>query len=144
MKNNQVSQTALESAFIRAYHAAHDTPKIFDDFLASRFVKEELALIEQNWVSSLHSMDPTFAASFSDQADALAWMMQVSPGPPQVLGRARYAEDSLEKAVSQGVQQYVILGAGMDTFAFRHPEMLKRFMYSRSIIPPLKILNAIE
>ena len=62
----------------------------------------------QNWLSSLQSMDPTFAASFPDQAAALAWIMQVSPGPPQVLGRARYAEDSLKKAVRQGVQQYVI------------------------------------
>jgi methyltransferase (TIGR00027 family) len=38
---------------------------------------------------------------------------------------ARYAEDALEKAVRQGVKQYVILGAGMDTFAFRRPEMMK-------------------
>ena len=39
--------------------------------------------------------------------------------------RARYAEDALKKAIKKGVKQYVILGAGMDTFAFRQPEMMK-------------------
>ena len=42
-----------------------------------------------------------------------------------VISRARYTEETLEKAVRQGVKQYVILGAGMDTFAFRRPEMLE-------------------
>ena len=35
-------------------------------------------------------------------------------------------EDTLEEAVKQGVEQYVIRGAGMDTFAFRRPEMLEK------------------
>jgi methyltransferase (TIGR00027 family) len=35
--------------------------------------------------------------------------------------RSRYAEDQLAKAVSEGVQQYLVLGAGLDTFAFRNP-----------------------
>jgi methyltransferase (TIGR00027 family) len=47
-------------------------------------------------------------------------------GINNVASRARYAEDHLEKAIKQGVKQYVILGAGMDTFAFRRPEMLEK------------------
>lgn len=35
--------------------------------------------------------------------------------------RNRYAEDSLAEAVKRGVRQYLILGAGLDTFAFRQP-----------------------
>lgn len=35
--------------------------------------------------------------------------------------RSRYVEDQLAKAVSNGVTQYVVLGAGLDTFAFRNP-----------------------
>ena len=35
--------------------------------------------------------------------------------------RSRFAEDELEIAAARGVQQYVILGAGLDTFAFRQP-----------------------
>ncbi len=35
--------------------------------------------------------------------------------------RSRYAEDALAQAVARGVRQYVILGAGLDTFAYRNP-----------------------
>jgi methyltransferase (TIGR00027 family) len=35
--------------------------------------------------------------------------------------RSRYTEDELHMAVKRGVQQYVILGAGLDTFAYRQP-----------------------
>ena len=35
--------------------------------------------------------------------------------------RSRYAEDQLAKAVAQGVKQFVVLGAGLDTFAYRNP-----------------------
>ena len=45
--------------------------------------------------------------------------------PSMVFSRAQYTEDSLEQAAGQGVRQYVILGAGFDTFAFRRPEMLE-------------------
>jgi len=35
--------------------------------------------------------------------------------------RSRYVEDQLAHAVAQGVRQYVVLGAGLDTFAWRNP-----------------------
>jgi hypothetical protein len=35
--------------------------------------------------------------------------------------RSRYAEDALGEAVARGVRQYVLLGAGLDTFAYRNP-----------------------
>src|SRR5437867_2557040 len=43
-----------------------------------------------------------------------------------VLLRSRYAEDELNAAVDRGVDQYVILGAGLDTFAWRQPEWAER------------------
>jgi methyltransferase (TIGR00027 family) len=38
-----------------------------------------------------------------------------------VVARSRFAEDALVQAVARGVEQYVVLGAGLDTFAFRNP-----------------------
>src|SRR6185437_1053437 len=35
--------------------------------------------------------------------------------------RSRFAEDALRDAVARGVEQYVVLGAGFDTFAYRNP-----------------------
>ena len=49
----------------------------------------------------------------------------VKPTAMCVVMRARFAEQTLERAVQQGVGQYVIIGAGMDSFAFRRPDLLE-------------------
>lgn len=43
-----------------------------------------------------------------------------------VVGRARYIEELVEEQAGRGVHQYVILGAGLDTFAQRRPELASR------------------
>jgi methyltransferase (TIGR00027 family) len=65
------------------------------------------------------------AELYSDQESALKWVIQTQIAPT-LLARSRYAEDMLENAIQLGVEQYVILGAGLDTFAFRKPELLKK------------------
>jgi methyltransferase (TIGR00027 family) len=129
MKDNQASFTAMMVAYMRAYHAMYDTPKIFDDFLAYDLIPDEKrAIIEQHLVeyylnSNEELTDSKHATSLSDQITTSTHFMQAMNN---VISRARYTEESLEKAVIQGVKQYVILGAGMDTFAFRRPEMLEK------------------
>ncbi len=126
MQADQVSKTALGTAFMRAYHAAHDRPKIFDDFLAHRLISAEgHRRFTARHIEMFQRLDPERAASCPDQATTLARWMQTFAPLPVVLGRARYAEDLLEEAVRhQQVKQYVILGAGLDTFAFRRPDLL--------------------
>lgn len=127
MEEDQISKTAMGSAHVRAYHAMKDSPKIFDDFLAYRLLKEyEREAFEQFLAATLKSDDPVRASLFPDHATASAWMMQTMASVPISLCRTRYAEECLKEAVKQGVKQYVILGAGMDTFAFRYPEVLER------------------
>src|SRR5512133_3882807 len=126
MAENQAGVTALITAYARAYHATHDFPKIFDDPLANAlFTQEEHTLFDQNLAGLLQLVDPDLAASKPDQATALAKVIQLHNGPI-TLSRSRYTEDSLEVAVQQGAQQYVILGAGFDTFACRRPELVGR------------------
>jgi methyltransferase (TIGR00027 family) len=43
-----------------------------------------------------------------------------------VVLRSRFAEDTLMDAVADGVEQYVLLGAGLDTFAYRQPAWARR------------------
>ncbi|MDD4588475.1 MAG: SAM-dependent methyltransferase [Heliobacteriaceae bacterium] len=128
MKDKKASFTAQGLAYMRAYHAMHDNPKIFDDSLAYHlFVEEERSFFENAWSQAAKLYDPERAASFTDRAAAIAWTLQtITPGPSMTLGRSRYTEDSLDEAVGQGVKQYVILGAGFDTFVFRRPEMLEK------------------
>ena len=40
--------------------------------------------------------------------------------------RARFVEDLVEAALADGVDQYVVLGAGLDSFAYRRPDLLER------------------
>lgn len=125
MDPDKVSVSALISAFARAYHATHDDPKIFDDYLAIQlFTDEEQAMFSNNLARSLQFFDPERAAATPEQAAALAAAMRIQLAPI-TLSRARYAEDRLELAVQNGVRQYVILGAGFDTFAFRRPDLLR-------------------
>lgn len=127
MLENQVSLTALMTAYIRAYHAMYDNPKIFDDFLAYSFIpKERRQLIEQGLANFLPKNDTEQDTPCTELAAKLANVMQSLAGTPNVLSRSRYTENKLKQAIGRGVKQYGILGAGMDTFAFRHPELLER------------------
>ena len=127
MEENQFSYTALGAAYARGYHAMHDEPKVFNDFLAFNLLPEGFRIsTEQQRAMKLLLLDPERAASCPDQDTALACWMRDWAATALVISRARYTEDSLEVAVRQGVRQYVILGAGMDTFAFRRPDMLER------------------
>jgi methyltransferase (TIGR00027 family) len=126
MEPNQAGITALITAYARAYHATHDSPKIFDDFLADAlFTKEEHVEFNKNLAGLAQMLDPSLAGTEPDPETALAAVVQIMNGPV-TLGRSRFAEDALEQAYHAGVEQYVILGAGFDTFAFRHPDWLER------------------
>jgi len=89
------------------------------------FSAEELAGIGQMLASAIGVFDPDAAARQLDPQTALALVMRAQ-STPITLSRARYAEDLLEEAVRAGTQQYVILGAGFDTFAFRRRDLLPR------------------
>ena len=123
MDPKRASITALITAYSRAYHATHDTPRIFDDFLIDRmYTPEEHAAFDHNLAERLQVIDPALADTAPDQATALAHVMQTHHGPI-TLSRSRYTEDCLAQAIEAGVEQYVLLGAGLDTFAFRRPDL---------------------
>lgn len=93
--------TAVRVALWRALHAQLDPkPLVLEDEIGAQLVAEE------GW-RSRQDMDPVFSRS-----------MRAS-----IVGRARFIEDLVGEQAKQGVQQYVILGAGLDTFAQRRPEI---------------------
>jgi methyltransferase (TIGR00027 family) len=103
MDESRPSLTAERVAMKRAAHQLLDDPKIFDDPLALRIIGKERAL-------ALQARPRQFeAAPLSPYLRAF------------VVARSRYAEDELALGVRRGVCQYVILGAGLDTFAYRNP-----------------------
>jgi methyltransferase (TIGR00027 family) len=120
MKENQPSLTSMVTAYMRAYHSMYAKNKIFDDFLAYGLIPDDKRkLIEQHFTLDKQLNTPE-SESGSDSTNILPPLTKTN----FIICRARYTEDTLEKAVNQGVKQYVILGAGLDTFAFRRPDLL--------------------
>jgi methyltransferase (TIGR00027 family) len=103
MKKNGSSITALRVAMRRAAHQIIDDPRIFSDPLAFRIIGAEN--------QSADHLDPRMLEQTPAESRYRAYLA----------ARARYAEDELRIAINRGVQQYVILGAGLDTFPYRNP-----------------------
>lgn len=123
--NQQASITALMSAYARAYHAENDPSPIFADSLARQLMSnQEYADMGSYILSGADFLAPDKKDSFAGHREALTYLVhtQFAPIP---LARARFCEDSLRTAFRTGTEQYVIMGAGLDTFAFRERELVQ-------------------
>jgi methyltransferase (TIGR00027 family) len=95
---DEPSSTALATSLMRALHTRLDPHPLIDDPWGERLVPEAMR------------------ARFDD-----ARLLR-SPAFPNVITRSRYAEDALRAAVSRGIRQYVLIGAGFDSFCLRRPD----------------------
>jgi methyltransferase (TIGR00027 family) len=98
METGRASKTALRVAIRRAAHQLADHPPVLDDPIA------------------LPLLGPGFARDLDRAMEKVARDFRAF-----MAARSRYVEDNVARAVSAGVTQYVILGAGLDTFAYRNP-----------------------
>ena len=98
--------TAVRVALWRALHVQVDPPPhVFVDEVGMRLVAPE-----DGW-QNRPDMSPF-----------------TRPFRASIVARARFIEDLVEEQVNGGVGQYVILGAGLDTFAQRRPEIASRLL----------------
>jgi methyltransferase (TIGR00027 family) len=103
MEEGRPSTTAMIAAMIRAAHLLwDDASTIFQDPLALGLSGVESPGALQATIRTMRAEPYNYAG---------------------VLVRQRYAEDELATAVQRGVGQYVILGAGLDSFAYRRPDL---------------------
>lgn len=102
MQEGTPSRTALAVAMRRAAHQIYDVPRIFEDPVA-------LPILMANYAAE-------FATRLARPETIFSVVLRAF-----VVARSRYAEDMLASAVAHGVRQYVLLGAGLDTFAYRNP-----------------------
>ena len=117
MEDGQPSLTAVASAMTRAAHILlDDEPKVFVDSLALGLSGAET---EATLQANLHAQYTELARRFpSDFVHALLKYLRAF-----MTMRSRYVEDELSKAIQRGVTQYVILGAGLDSFAYRRRDV---------------------
>jgi methyltransferase (TIGR00027 family) len=100
MQPGQPSRTALGAAGLRAAHQVLDGAAIFADPLALRILGADAdALLRE--------------AEADPSRQRLRWFIAI---------RSRIAEDALAAAMKRGVRQLVVLGAGLDTYAYRAPQ----------------------
>jgi methyltransferase (TIGR00027 family) len=98
--------TAVRTALWRALHVQADSPPhVFEDEVGLA-----LAAPEDDW-RNRPDMSPF-----------------TRPFRASILARARFVEDLVVEQAAHGVGQYVILGAGLDTFAQRRPELASRLL----------------
>jgi len=122
----KASRTALIAAFFRAQHHQYDHPKIFDDPVAQLLLSaSEVESIENGLLTAAHDISDVLSAS-PDRRTALSRLLRHHAAPAPVLARARYTEDHLFQAIHGGVAQYVMLGAGLETFALRRQDLRSR------------------
>ena len=98
METGRASKTALGVAIRRAAHQLKDKPPVLDDPIAMRLVGDGYPRLMER---AMHPVGRDFRGFMA--------------------ARSRYTEDQLKAAVAIGVKQYVVLGAGLDTFAYRNP-----------------------
>jgi methyltransferase (TIGR00027 family) len=101
MHEAKPSRTAFRVAIRRAAHQIFDTPRVLDDPFAVRIIGAEYAA--------------RIKAGVTENSGLISKSLRAF-----LVARSRYAEDELARAVSDGVRQYVVLGAGLDTFAYRN------------------------
>lgn len=102
-RQRESSKTALGVAALRAAHQLVDgEPRILDDPIAPLLLNAE-ALKQIQSSSRVHE----------------SWAKGLRA---HVVLRSRHAEERMALAARRGLRQCVILGAGYDTFAYRHPE----------------------
>ncbi len=101
MEESTPSRTALRVALRRAAHQLYDLPVVFDDPMA-------VPILGKAYDEELRRTPRRADRPFSISLRAF------------LVVRSRYAEDNLKRAVAAGVRQYVLLGAGLDTFAHRN------------------------
>ncbi len=124
--NQKASITALMSSFGRAFHAENEEHPVFADHLAKELMTaEEYAAVQGYILGGVKFFEPELASANGEPTVLLRRLVNghIAPSP---LCRAAYTEQALKAAVLTGTKQYVILGAGMDTFAFRETEFLKK------------------
>ena len=120
MEANTASRTALAVALARARHTRADPLKIIDDPWAERLMPLP-ARMPVYQMARIHNPGLPSEPDAATLQGALDAYLRASPAYPNAIMRTRYTEDALHRALAAGTRQYVLLGAGLDSYALRRP-----------------------
>ena len=123
MDELKAALTALGTSLIRAVHTRTDPHPLFVDPWGDRLVPHEaLEVFRQRAVDRLSAVGiPYVEQPGAPRYAILDATLPRSPMFAEIVIRSRYTEDALCEAVSKGIGQYVLVGAGFDSFVLRRP-----------------------
>lgn len=130
MTESRAPRTAILSALMRAAHLLLDgEPKLFSDSFA-------LGLSGLQGEAELTAHLERFVATLAADAGAQCAQATFRYLRAGMALRSRYAEDELGGAIERGIAQYVILGAGLDSFAYRRQILAPHLRVFEVDLPP--------
>jgi methyltransferase (TIGR00027 family) len=100
---------------MRTLHTRFDHPPLIDDLWADRLVLPE----ERRAIAEAVHRGPLPEAGDVERILHAAW--HATPVYGGVIVRTHFAEECVRQAAGRGISQYIILGAGLDSFAMRRP-----------------------
>ncbi|HVZ44052.1 MAG TPA: SAM-dependent methyltransferase [Ramlibacter sp.] len=118
MQDSMPSRTAIATSLMRASHTRCDPHRIFTDDWGDRLVPSHVRERIAQAVRADSRPPPPPGASVDELIHLWA---RHNPAYANVITRSRYAEDRLHEAVARGVRQYVLVGAGFDSYSLRRP-----------------------
>jgi methyltransferase (TIGR00027 family) len=120
MEGLAVSKTALATSLMRAAHTRLDPNPLINDPWGDRLVPESARDMFREAALAGMSADALKMAMASPDSIIDESLLR-SRAYANVITRTRFAEDALQLAMTQGIRQYVLIGAGFDSFALRRP-----------------------
>jgi methyltransferase (TIGR00027 family) len=121
MQELTASRTALATSLMRAAHTRLDPHPLIDDPWGDRLVPDSVRDLLRDVALSGLDADAR-AAAIKSPASIVDNYLLASAAYSNVIIRTRYTEDALKAAVGRGIRQYVMIGAGFDSFALRRPD----------------------
>jgi methyltransferase (TIGR00027 family) len=120
MADLAVSRTALATSLMRAVHTRMDIDPLINDPWGDRLVPDSARALFRD--AALARMDaPAREAAMNSPGTIVDESLRRSRAYANVITRTRFAEDALRDAVARGIRQYVLIGAGFDSFSLRRP-----------------------
>jgi methyltransferase (TIGR00027 family) len=120
MEDLAVSRTALATSLMRAVHTRLDRNPLIDDPWGDRLVPESARDMFRQAALARMDGDALKQAMLSPDT-IIDESLRRNQAYANVIIRTRFAEDALQLAVTRGIRQYVLIGAGFDSFALRRP-----------------------
>jgi methyltransferase (TIGR00027 family) len=120
MNPQTASRTALATSLMRALHGRIDPRPILDDPWGDRLMP---GAARMQVYQAIRNVRPDLPATpdVATMQRAIDGALRANSAYANVILRSRFTEDALRRAMARGIRQYVLVGAGFDSYALRRP-----------------------